>query len=139
LRAAFALSGFFVSIDQRGRAFIAKKPIIVSFQSNERHYVDRDEPETIAGSAQKAGLGSKIYEIGDKISAGGKSKCSIAGYVVDARTGEPISGASVYIEKPGIGTLTDQYGYYIFALPKERYTLTIQSGQIGMKLALLKK
>ena len=55
----------------------------------------------------------------------------MAGYVPDAKTGEPVIGASIYIDKPRIGVASDQYGYYTISLPKGRHILNIQS--IGMK------
>jgi hypothetical protein len=88
---------------------------------------DKEEP----GPAEKAVLENKLYEIGDKSISNSQSAITMAGYIRDAKTGEPVVGASVYIEKPGIGVSTDQYGYYSLSLPKGRHILNIQS--IGMK------
>jgi len=55
----------------------------------------------------------------------------LAGYIKDSKTGEPVGGASVYIDKPRIGASTDQYGFYSISLPKGRHILNIQS--IGMR------
>jgi hypothetical protein len=72
----------------------------------------------------------KIYYIG--VDNGNlQGHATIAGNVKDAETGEPIAGASVYIEKPLIGAMTDQFGYYSITIPKGRTTLLIKS--IGMK------
>lgn len=78
---------------------------------------------------QNATLENKLYIIGEEgaNTAGG---ITVAGYIRDAKTGEPVIGASVYIEKPRIGVFTDQYGYYSITLPKGRHILIIQS--IGM-------
>lgn len=78
--------------------------------------------------AQSAKQDNKVYIIGEKGNTAGN--IIVTGYVRDVKTGEPVIGASVYIENPRIGALTDQYGYYSITLPKGRQTLNIQS--IGM-------
>src|SRR5579862_1257034 len=138
---AFSPYGFYILSDQWDRVFISKKPFFILpapslggdslLQQINRHLADHDEQEINSGSVQKAGLENKLYEIGDKISPKGQSRVSIAGYVIDAKTGEPISGASVYLEKTGTGVVTDQYGYFSISAAKGGYTLIIQS--IGMK------
>jgi hypothetical protein len=72
----------------------------------------------------------KVYYIG--VDNGNlQGSAVIAGHVKDAENGEPIVGASVYIDKPLIGVTTDQFGYYSITIPKGRNTLQIKS--IGMK------
>ncbi|HEY9489230.1 MAG TPA: TonB-dependent receptor [Chryseosolibacter sp.] len=56
---------------------------------------------------------------------------TIAGNVKDINTGEPLIGASVFVENPIRGITTDQNGYFSLTLPKGRHELKIQS--IGMK------
>ncbi|WP_235921187.1 TonB-dependent receptor [Foetidibacter luteolus] len=94
--------------------------------------VDRQPALPAPGVKAKPQLaqGSKLYEIGQSTSAGG-GQVTIAGYVRDSKTGEPVIGASVYIENPSVSVLTDQYGYYSISLPKGRHVLNIQS--IGMR------
>jgi len=55
----------------------------------------------------------------------------VAGYVRDAKNGEPVIGASVYIDHSGIGAATDQYGYFALSVSKGRHVLYVQS--IGMQ------
>jgi hypothetical protein len=86
---------------------------------------------TMLNPEQKAGLENKLYEIGNKLGGNAQNIVTIAGYVTDSKTGEPVVGASVFIEKPRVGAATDQYGYYSLSLPKGRHILNIQS--IGMK------
>lgn len=82
-------------------------------------------------SLQVAVLENKLYTIGDKTGGPLQGIANIAGYTRDAKTGEPIAGASIYIEKPRIGVFSDQYGYYSISLPRGRHILNIQS--IGMR------
>jgi len=94
-------------------------------------YVEIDETKDQNASIQNAKLENKLYQIGMSAANNGQPYALISGYIRDANTGEAISGASVYIEKPKIGVASDQYGYYAISLPKGRLVLNIQS--IGMK------
>jgi hypothetical protein len=58
-------------------------------------------------------------------------KVTLDGYVLDSKTGEPLNGASIYVEKLKTGVTSDQFGYYIISLPKGQHILNIQS--IGIK------
>jgi hypothetical protein len=88
---------------------------------------DKDELTPVS----KAVVENKLYEIGDKTAPGTQQTITLAGYIRDAKSGEPVVGASVYIEKPRIGVATDQYGYYAISIPRGRHILNVQS--IGMK------
>ena len=89
---------------------------------NNNSFVENEETNSI----QEALVDKKLYEIGEKALAGANI-VSMAGYIKDARTGEPIAGASVYIDKPRIGTSTDQNGYYTISLPRGKHILNVQS------------
>jgi TonB dependent receptor/CarboxypepD_reg-like domain/TonB-dependent Receptor Plug Domain len=80
---------------------------------------------------KKSWIEYKVFEIGDKGANSSKSIVTIDGFVKDAKTGEPLTGASVSVEKSKTGVATDQYGYYSLSLPRGRYVLDIQN--IGMK------
>jgi hypothetical protein len=94
-------------------------------------YVEVNETKDQNASIQNAKLENKLYLIGTNTANNGQPNALVSGYVRDAKTGEAVSGASIYIEKPKIGVATDQYGYYAISLPKGRFVLNIQS--IGMK------
>ncbi len=73
----------------------------------------------------------KIYEIGERAQASSHSIVTMAGYLKDIKTGEPVAGASIYIDKPRIGVTTDQNGYYSISLPRGKHILNVQS--LGMR------
>jgi CarboxypepD_reg-like domain/TonB-dependent Receptor Plug Domain len=55
-----------------------------------------------------------------------QDKFTVSGAVKDARTGEELIGASVRLkEKPSVGTITNEYGFYSLTLDKGTYTLLI--------------
>ena len=54
-------------------------------------------------------------------------KYTISGTVSDAKTGEALIGATLFVkELPNTGTTTNTYGFYSLTLPKGNYTLGIQ-------------
>ena len=79
---------------------------------------------------KKKSAEEKVYYIGVD-NGNPQGTAAIAGHVKDVETGEPVVGASVYLEKPLVGVITDQFGYYSITIPKGRHTLLIKS--IGMK------
>ena len=72
----------------------------------------------------------KLTIIGTR-GANNKNSATLAGYIRSVKTGEPVIGASVLIEKPLTGVATDGNGYYSLTLPKGTQQLRIRS--IGMK------
>ncbi|WP_317175099.1 TonB-dependent receptor [Hymenobacter qilianensis] len=73
----------------------------------------------------------KVYEIGRSGGATTKGNATLAGHVRDSKSGEPVIGASVFIESPSIGAATDQFGYYSLTLPVGRHELKIRG--VGVK------
>ena len=76
-------------------------------------------------------LENKLFEIGPRTNNIKQGKATLDGYIRDAKSGEALIGASVYIDKPRIGVVTDQYGYYSLTLPRGRHLIRISSA--GMK------
>lgn len=74
---------------------------------------------------------TKVYEVGKRTNPIRPGRSTVAGYVRNRASGEPIVGAAVYIENPRIGTTSDQFGYYSFTLPRGRHALKLRS--VGMK------
>ncbi|MBK5280168.1 MAG: TonB-dependent receptor [Bacteroidia bacterium] len=75
---------------------------------------------------------NKLYTIGLK-TANSRATANIAGYVRNSKSGEPVIGATVFIETPLIGVATDQFGYFSITLSKGRHELIAKS--IGLKSA----
>jgi hypothetical protein len=97
--------------------------------------VEKEQADTASEgevtSLQEVILQNRLMEIGDRSGRNSGNKATVAGYVRDAKTGEPVVGASVYIDHPGLGIASDQYGYYAISIPRGRHVLYVQS--IGMK------
>jgi TonB dependent receptor/CarboxypepD_reg-like domain/TonB-dependent Receptor Plug Domain len=140
LNQAFAFTDFNFSISPHNEIFLTKQDLIQTSFANPPdsakkkprannlaadHVTDRRDP------VQNAILENKLYQIGANTANNGQPNALISGYVHDAKTGEAVSGASLYIDKPHLGVSTDQYGYFALSLPRGRLVLNIQS--IGMK------
>ncbi len=55
-----------------------------------------------------------------------QDKFTVSGSVKDGRTGEELIGASIRLkEKPSVGTITNEYGFFSLTLDKGTYTLLI--------------
>lgn len=79
---------------------------------------------------QKATSENKVYEIGDATD-NRTGKVTLSGTVTDFKTGEPVTGATLFIREPMTGVTTDAFGYYSILLPVGRQELIIQG--MGIK------
>jgi hypothetical protein len=142
LESAFSKTDFFYSIDPHQQVFLTKNAMVqtnltailpdtVKKKNQGISLTDADYGEGQTRHVQRATLENKLYPIGENTVNNGQTSAIISGYVRDAKTGEPVIGASIYIDKPRIGVSSDQYGYFTISLPKGRHILNIQS--IGMK------
>ncbi|WP_431210920.1 TonB-dependent receptor [Puia sp. P3] len=130
------------SVDRQRHIFIGKGEAINTGLPT--GYFDKKVPEKTAavddtlrdyledvGKEPVSTIENKLFVIGDKTAAPVPGPVHLAGYARDAKTGEPVVGASIYVENPRIGVASDQYGYYSITLPRGRHLLNIQS--IGMR------
>jgi hypothetical protein len=53
-----------------------------------------------------------------------QNKFTISGYIKDARTGEELIGATIYVQELGTGATSNAYGFYSLTLPAGKYTLS---------------
>ncbi|MBV9989188.1 MAG: TonB-dependent receptor [Chitinophagaceae bacterium] len=143
LQQVFQNTGFLYAVDRQGRIFISKKnKIQTSLPAGffNRGLAVKDtlaeifnttgEPLTDK-SALRSSIEKKLFEIGSRTGAGVKGNAKLVGYVRDVKTGEALSGATVYMDTPSIKTVTDQFGYFVISVPRGRSTLRVSS--VGMK------
>ena len=89
-------------------------------------------PTPLATAKARAGISEfKLYEVGPRQALVAGGKATLVGRVREARTGEPVVGASVYLDSPNIGVATDQFGSYALTMPTGRHTLNIRG--LGIK------
>ena len=75
----------------------------------------------------EATVENKTYEIGFKTNQIGTGSATMAGYIKDAKTGETIVGASIYVNDTRSGVASDQFGFYSLTMPKGKHTILIRS------------
>lgn len=128
----FAISGNSVFLT-KNKTFKTQLPDDFFASADSGKQVDKPEPDTSVNSEDKvnrATLENKVYAIGLK-SGNLLGTATLTGSIRNVKSGEPIAGASVFIENPRIGTTTDQYGYYSISIPKGSHVLHIR--EAGMK------
>lgn len=131
----FRNSDFRYSMDANHYIYVTlREPILTELPSN---FFSGDLSDSVNQKKENARFEEaekvkveKLTIIGTR-SANNKSTATLAGYIRSVKTGEPVIGASVLIEKPLIGVATDGNGYYSITLPKGTQQLRIRS--IGMK------
>ncbi len=141
LQSAFSGTGISFSVDRFHHVFVARGDAINT--GLPQGFFDKVDSGRFAagdtvhdyledvGKTAVATIENKLYVIGDKANGHLPGKVNLAGYALDAATGEPVVGASIYVENPRVGVSSDQYGYYSISLPRGRHVLNIQS--IGMR------
>ena len=139
LTAVFAGSEFNFSQDEQRNIYITwRRAIVTSLPAGLLPGANggRDQETAVDASLfdkkvrERDANKDRVYVIG-KPTRKLSGQAVVTGYVRDARTGEPMAGAAVFIKDPLIGTTTDPLGQYTIKLPRGRRVLTIQS--LGMK------
>ena len=143
LNQVFQKSGFNFSIDTFHYVVVSRhyihNEIASNFFNRKNAGVDTSDntetslfEEPVANKEKlKSSIENKLFVIGVKTNNPGNGKATLAGYVRDIKNGEPLVGASVYIDTLSVGVTTDQFGYYSLTLPRGRHTLHVSSS--GMK------
>lgn len=134
----FSGSEFRFAIDLEKRVYLSKgraiqtdlpRTFFEASDSADVRVVDNTSATETKSKGKKVSE-NRLYEIGNRTSQL-NGNANLAGHARDSQSGEPVIGASIYIENPRIGVVTDQYGYYSITLPRGRHELRIKS--IGMK------
>ncbi len=132
----FTPKKIYYSIENDLQIFLFKEPLLnlslpagyftgqskVTIKNTNDSIADIDDSKNVLESIED----KKLYIIGEK-QLSTSSIVNLSGYIKDGKTGEPIAGASVYIENPRIGSNTDQNGYFTISLPRGKHLLNIQS------------
>jgi CarboxypepD_reg-like domain/TonB-dependent Receptor Plug Domain len=133
----FANTDLHFAIDKEDNVFITKG-FTISMEPGRRSFAGKKDSSGIGSKklegggygnqtkvSQEISVENKLFEIGLKVNEIPKGKVNIAGYVRDSHTGESISGAMIYVEKPHIQVASDQFGYFSIILSAGRHTINI--------------
>ncbi|HTH82849.1 MAG TPA: TonB-dependent receptor [Mucilaginibacter sp.] len=131
-RCYYAISGREIFIT-KGREI--KTELSEGFFSNEKPVATKQEAvESFALTDTKkvveATAENKVYQIG--VSNGAvKGNLTLSGYVRNIKTGEVLTGSTIFVQDANTGANTDGFGHYVMRLPSGKHTLTIRA--LGMK------
>jgi hypothetical protein len=70
---------------------------------------------------------SRIFEIGQVNLMKRGENVTMAGFIKESASGNPVEGALVYIQNPFIGTTTDTEGFYSLTIPNGKQVVQYQS------------
>lgn len=140
LKQIFHNTSFLFAADSFHHIFITKNVFLQTtladdfFKQNNEHKLSEDsigEPEKIPTKKSKNAFSeNRLFEIGNKLSPQ-KNNITLSGFVTDAKNGEALSGASIYLDSTFTGIITDKYGYYMLSVTPGLHLLEVSS--IGMK------
>ena len=149
LRQALAPAGWRAAIDEQHNVFIVRGDELTTALPTDffRPGAVASQPPTPPARPQAAATAApagrplvpvarasspaQVYEVGRPAAGVGAGRATLAGVVREAKSGEPVVGASVYVEAPTVGTATDQYGYYALTLPTGPHVLHVRG--IGIR------
>lgn len=105
--------------------YLSKKPInlsvenaIVYYSENDQSSKDEDNNEGLKALLENVVIGKK--------NSSKKRSAGVQGRITDVESGEPLIGASVYIDELKTGTVSDVNGNYMLHLNKGSYTFTFR-------------
>ncbi|WP_420582951.1 TonB-dependent receptor [Reichenbachiella sp.] len=125
---------YFIKDDQiilLNNTSIITNPAIMQFYDQQREV---DDGEVVFAQDQRSkelNVEKILHAIGVRSRFEKGEKSTIAGYIKDAQSGEPVEGAFVYIPSPYLGTSTDAQGFYSLTVPSGKNNLFVQS--VNMK------
>lgn len=98
---------------------LVKNPTVNSL----KEYEDMDQ----VGAIRETITSNKVYEIGIKTNEIKQGSATLAGYLRDQKTGEPLVGASIYSNTAKVGSISDQFGFYALTIPRGQHNLLIKA------------
>jgi hypothetical protein len=89
-------------------------------------------PDEYIGSIQNQQMAENTsVEIGNPAEKNKPGNVVIFGYITNKETKEPVTGATVFVQKLSTGTISNDYGYYTLTIPRGIHLL--QFSFIGMR------
>lgn len=110
-----------VALKQRGIAYIVYRNKNIIFL--ERNQLNVRDQSNIADADENGNYYNSV-DIGDPLLAGKYRKAKLQGYIRNGKTGEPLPGAVIFLEKLDIGLVTDWTGYYSVEVPVGKNPVT---------------
>ncbi|HYX05777.1 MAG TPA: TonB-dependent receptor [Bacteroidales bacterium] len=127
-------TGMYITRDHEGNYYItAGGPVRTSLTSDDYLWIGEDTTiekkprETAKFIETKSEYIPETLVIGSATTKRFSEKIRFTGKVVDKKSGEPVPGATVYIEELRQGTASGGNGHFTLSLPRGEYTMQVSS------------
>ncbi len=133
-------TAFYYAVDHENRVFIIKdRPVQADLPDKYFEPAKGQKPVSdvsifdylTSRQSHKSDAELKLYSIGSPTAQKEAGNATLAGYIRDAKTGEAMVGAAIFIDSPRIVVASNHSGFYSISLPKGRHELKVKS--VGMK------
>jgi len=128
----FRGTSLFYYIDERWNIYITRDfavRVTETGAADDKLYL---APSDIAGETDNMqASGNLVVEIGDLSMKQAGGTVVVSGYITDAATREPLTGATIYVQDLSAGAFSDEFGHYSLTLPRGNHTVKISF--LGMK------
>jgi len=109
------------------------EPLGITFQIYQSSYIvlikdkgpSLEQREGDIASVAEQKIDPNAIIIGDPKGPAGNQNGTLSGYVREERTGEAIIGATLFVEELGIGTSSNQSGFYSITIPVGNYNIKV--------------
>jgi hypothetical protein len=103
--------------------YYSSDPSKKNLASTLKEYEDMDQ----VGAIKETIIANKVYEVGIKTNEIKQGSATLAGYLRDQKSGEPLVGASIYSNTAKVGAISDQFGFYALTMPRGPHSLLIKA------------
>lgn len=121
------------SLSQIGNSLFVLKGVGIMYKLPDNYFAvnktgdtSQEHLKAVSLTENTAKSENKIYKIGDPNSPKTSGRSLLRGYVKNLETGEPLSGVSVFIEKPHTVVITDAFGFYSLLIPVGSFDLVLK-------------
>ncbi len=94
-----------------------------------RQYLAPSDVVSAAGSMEASG--NLLVEVGDPSLKQSGGTAVVSGFITNAATREPLTGATVYVQNLSVGAFSDEFGHYSLTLPRGMHLVKVSF--LGMK------
>ena len=84
------------------------------------------EREYLGSAGANKGIEDQVFEIGNRNLMVTGERATLAGYIREKQTGNPIEGAFVFAEGSSASTISDENGFYSLTLPNGKEKVIVQ-------------
>ncbi len=134
LQRHFSQYNIAVTCDKHCNFYITRNfPIICEIPGTIYSHIATEEVEVVYQAEEESFINTKHQYVSDTLIIGsrdagnGYRKVIFSGKVKDSKTGEPVIGATIFIEELNIGVVTGNEGNFQVQIPRGEYTLVVSS------------